>query len=433
MKNRFLNVMGVAAWALLMGVAVAGCSSDSEPVVEPYVLAQTDIKVAEPEGGFKAEQDQLFKIQVTSVSDEKVSYEWLLDGVSISKEKNLSYMCDKGGNHELTLKVTQGERSYTYVFELFVAFAPVPEVPEGSSPYITKVLDFCPAPGQFTNKIPEYVEGDTQEVMNQKVLDAIGYNRYGMVSLGGYGGYVVVGFDHTIQNVADKRDFKVLGNAFYAAANPNPNAPKKGGSCEPGVIMVAYDANKNGKPDADEWYEIAGSEYPKPTTIKNYEITYRRNAADHQPTLPPDYDPDDMNKSWMADDTNCPWTDNQGGKGYVPKNIFNPQEYYPQWIKADELKFTGTLLPKNGIDESGKGTYWVLYAFDFGYADNGLNADETSDIDIDWAVDSKGKPVHLPGVDFIKIYTGVNQSCGWLGEVSTEVSGVTDLHLKGKK
>lgn len=32
--------------------------------------------------------------------------------------------------------------------------------------------------------------------------------------------------------------------------------------------MVAFDKNKNGKPDDDEWYEIAGSEYFKDSTIK---------------------------------------------------------------------------------------------------------------------------------------------------------------------
>ena len=52
-------------------------------------------------------------------------------------------------------------------------------------------------------------------------------------------------------------------------------------------------------------------------------------------------------------------------------------------------------------------------------------------IDIDWAVNSKGQKVHLPGVDFIKIYTGVNQENGWLGECSTEISGVEDLHVLG--
>ena len=54
--------------------------------------------------------------------------------------------------------------------------------------YITKVLDFMPAPGQFSNTLPAYAEGDDQEAMNQKVLNAIGNNKRGMISLGGFGG-----------------------------------------------------------------------------------------------------------------------------------------------------------------------------------------------------------------------------------------------------
>lgn len=76
-----------------------------------------------------------------------------------------------------------------------------------------------------------------------------------------------------------------------------------------------------------------------------------------------------------------------------------------------------------------KGTYFALYRFGYGYADNELNDKDASAIDIDWAVDSKGQPANLPGVDFIRIHTGVNQENGWLGECSTEIMGVTDLHL----
>ena len=46
-----------------------------------------------------------------------------------------------------------------------------PETPPTTgekSPYITRVLDFRPAVGQFVNQLPEYKEGDTQEDMNRK-------------------------------------------------------------------------------------------------------------------------------------------------------------------------------------------------------------------------------------------------------------------------
>ena len=299
-----------------------------------------------------------------------------------------------------------------------------PEMPVTTgekTPYVTRVLDYRPAVGQFTNQLPEYKEGDTQEDMNRKALEAIGNNKMGMVSLGGFGGYIVVGFDHTIENKAGLCDFRVLGNAFYA------NGASEYGSCEPGVIQVCYDENHNGLPD-DGWYEIAGSSYPDrkeswldlaaqagndTKTVLNYEITYYR----------PSKEPGAPTEQYIR------WEDNQGGSGYKAMNFAHLQSYYPKWIKEDKMTFTGTRLPQNGVDQSGKGTYYVLYRFAYGYADNELNENAASAIDIDWAVGSKGKAVHLPGVDFVRIHTGINQENGWLGECSTEVMGVVDLHL----
>lgn len=289
------------------------------------------------------------------------------------------------------------------------------------TPYITKVIEFKPAPGQFTNELPEYEEGDTEETMRAKAEEYLADNNKNMVSLGGYGGYIVVGFDHTIVNVPGQFDFKVLGNAFYANDNPRPDAPL-GGSCEPGIIMVAYDANKNGKPDDDEWYEIAGSEYHKDETLKEYSITYYRPDSNHVAT------PSESNK-YLNDTTYIRWQDNRGNNGYISRNTFHRQSYFPEWIDSDSITFSGTKLANNGIDESGNGSYYVLYAYGYGYADNHPNTDTLSNIKIDWAVDRNGNPVYLPGVDFIKIYTGVNQYNGWLGECSTEVLGVEDLHI----
>lgn len=308
---------------------------------------------------------------------------------------------------------------------------PDPEHPtepiEKVSPYITKVFDYRPAVGQFVNEMPKYEAGDNQETMNQKVLEAIGNNNKGLVSLGGYGGYVVVGFDHTIQNEPNKRDFRVLGNAF-SNESAKPGDPD-GGSSEPGIIMVSYDKNKNGKPD-DEWFEIAGSAHVDATkepwyemaknagndveTYFDYEITYHRPASEPN--------------SAEAMKTYIKWEDNKNNGGYKAKNKSHLQCYYPLWLKEDKLTFKGTRLPQNGIPQQGNNMY-VLYKFTYGYADNELNSKNDACIDIDWAVNSKGQKVNLPGVDFIKIYTGVNQENGEIGENSTEIKGIEDLHV----
>lgn len=78
-------------------------------------------------------------------------------------------------------------------------------------------------------------------------------------------------------------------------------------------------------------------------------------------------------------------------------NATHLQSYFPQWIKEDKITFAGTRLPQNGIDQSGKGTYFALYRFGYGYADNELNDKDASAIDIDWAVDSKGQPANASG------------------------------------
>ncbi len=294
------------------------------------------------------------------------------------------------------------------------------------NPYITSVFDYRPAVGQFVNVLPKYETGDTQATMNEKVLRAIGNNARSLISLGGWGGYVVVGFDHTVPNVNGLRDFRVLGNAFC-----NPTTPV-GGSCEPGIIMIARDANGNGLPD-DEWYEIAGSAHRNVTAEPFYSIAQQAGLdvalyTDYQIVYHrPEVETEEPNEQYAR------WTDNKQGESYLVKNSTHLQSYYPQWIEDNTLTFSGTRLPQNAIDKSGVGQNFVLYRFTYGYADNDANSSVECSIDIDWAVDDEGKAVSLNGIDFIKIYTGINQQNGWIGECSTEISGIEDLHALGEK
>jgi hypothetical protein len=195
---------------------------------------------------------------------------------------------------------------------------------------------------------------------------------------------------------------------------------------EAAAVMVMKDENGNGLAD-DTWYELAGSDYYFASSIKNYRITY---------TNP---------KQTVA--ANVPWKDNQGQSGYVLKNEFHLQPYYPREvvfpnINQDEFSFTGTLI-KGYVDRS-DASYIQSYRRGFGYTDNALpgagaytipDNPYTSAIegaggdafDIDWAVDENGNHVNLDGIDFIKIYTALNADAGWLGEVSAEIRGAVDV------
>ena len=288
------------------------------------------------------------------------------------------------------------------------------------SPYIYKVWEYCPAPGQFVNTMPEYEPGDTPDAIRLKAEELIANNACSLVTLGGYGGYIVFGFDHMIENKPGQYDIQITGNAFYS---DKLSTGEKGGSCEPGIVMVSYDANGNGLPD-DEWYELAGSEYGSSETIHNYTITYYRPDENKTTTPHP-------TEVYITDITYVKWTDNQGEEGYVFRNAFHKQPYYPQWIDSDELQFNGTRLADNYVDTSGDGSYYVQFAYPWGYADNHPNTAEESKLNINWAVDANGNPANLPGAHFFKVYTGVNQYCGWLGETSTEIQGAYDLHLYG--
>jgi hypothetical protein len=292
---------------------------------------------------------------------------------------------------------------------------------QAQSPFISRVYEYRPAPGQFINDLPEYDPGDTADDMRLKVEECLAYNEQILVSLGGYGGYVVFGFDHMVANVPGEYDFKIIANAFYANANPNPDAPREGGSCEPGIVLVSYDANDNHLPD-DPWYELAGSEYNAPETIHNYQITYYKPDPNKPPTP-------DSNHPYLNDTTYIRWTTNGHGDGYLYRNTYHPQPFYPQWLNEPELVFTGSKLADNYVDESGIGRYYVQYAYPWGYADNQPNNDRRSNFNIEWAIDEAGQPVQLPGIHFVKVYTAVNQYCGWLGETSTEIMGAQDLHL----
>ncbi len=286
---------------------------------------------------------------------------------------------------------------------------------QAQSAYQQKVWRYVPAPGQFIDAAmlaePETDSAGLAALDEAAVCAFLtekmaGKSNGRLLSLGAYGGYVVLGFDHRIPN-GPGLDLRLYGNAYYAGGH-GADSETPGGSAEPGIVYVSRDDNGDGLPN-DTWYEIDGSETDAPQTVADYRIVYYRPAPL---------------------DADVFWRDNQGDSGYIYRNTYHTQDsYYPWWLPGDSLVFSGRRLPDNAVDEGADGRQaWFLRAFDYGYADNHPNDSEGALVDIDWAVDADGRPVSLDSIDFVMIRTGVRQNTGWTGEVSTEVAGVEDVH-----
>lgn len=265
-----------------------------------------------------------------------------------------------------------------------------------------KVIEYTPAPGQFINELK--TGGFDASHVTPEAAVSYAESRLmegSWVSLGGFGGYVIVGFDHSIDN-SRTYDFGIISNAFD-------------GSSEPGVVWVMQDENGNGYPD-DTWYELAGSETGKFETYRDYAVTYYRPSAPKMPVQ---------------------WTDNYGNNGEIDylQQFHNQDYYYPLWIGTDSYTLTGTRLEARNYDQSGNGSYWIQPHYDWGYADNFSPSDFNSEnkanlFRISNAIDFEGNHVNLSHIDFVKVQCAVNSKSGWLGELSTEVCGFYDYSLK---
>ena len=365
-------------------------------------------------------------IEPSVMSDEKgITYLWQVAGKSEPQggDARFVFMAEAAGEYRITATAStekEGEQ-VTLTREFTVEVYEEGEFYRAKSGTSmadwNKVYEYTPAPGQFINELktggfdgtqttPEAAIAYAEARMSEK--DSKGNPNPIWVSLGGFGGYIVVGFDHSIDNSGDY-DLAILGNSFS-------------GSSEPGIVWVMQDENGNGLPD-DTWYELAGSETGKAETIQNYAVTYYRPTGAGMPVQ---------------------WSDNLGNSGEIDylKQFHRQDYYYPLWIEADSYTLRGTCLKARNYDVSGNGTYWVNAEYDWGYADNFSPIDRLNNTDnadaaananhfkISNAIDFECQPIHLDYIDFVKVQVGVNAKSGWLGEVSTEVFGFYDYNMK---
>ena len=325
-------------------------------------------------------------------------YTWSVDGTEVQSGESSEYVFDLTAEGSYTVSVTM-RNSYTAASQdLTVTVLPAEgtyfrAADASSSASISKVYEYTPAPGQFIN---DGVTLTTQEEACSYAFERLSKDQF--VSLGAFGGYLIAGFDHSVESSTDGGfDLQITGNAHSS-------------SSEPGIIWVSQDENGNGLPD-DTWYELRGSEYGKPETWQDYAVTYYRPSSNG---------------------TSIEWTDNRGSSGtvdYIP--AYHSQEtYFPLWITTDSYTLRGTRLEDRLVDENGNGSLWIGHPFDWGYADNWSGTDP--DIDkfrISDAVRWDGEPADLTYIDFVKIQCGVQAKGGWTGEQSTELTLIRDLHI----
>lgn len=369
---------------ILIGLCLSISSCEKDKDIDVSDLTIPSISFSENKTSFIVKNGNSLTLKPNVNSKTKCTYQWIIDDKTIATTKDLVYTAKINGLFKLVFKATNTKGESFANIKIIIGCR---EASSTSSITISKVYDYTPAPGQFIN------EGYTCKTMEEALIFAEKslLNKDNYLSLGGFGGYVVMGFDHSIID-NEGMDIKIKGNSFD-------------GSSEPGIIWVMQDENSNGKPD-DTWYQLKGSEYDKATTIKNYEVTYTRPSEAGQDVL---------------------WTDNQGNNGFIEYLVYHQQDYYyPLWIKENKYTLKGTRLKDKTTKDEETGFY-RNNSYDWGYVDNADHLKDGNLFELKNAVDNNGKAIELGFIDFIKVQNAVNVTAGWLGENSTEIFSVEDI------
>lgn len=292
------------------------------------------------------------------------------------------------------------------------------------SAFAARVVDYRPAPGQFVQD-PGF--NDPAAALGPPVGGGTGDgDDTKAVTLGGFGGSIVLAFDHTVTDDPKHPlglDCIVFGNAFWAGGNAN----RRWG--EPATIEISRDANGNGLAD-DAWYLIPGSHLPAPAQHWQQQ-TWDDDAND--PTYPPAFAwwvPVGEVGTWQT------WAFRLPGEVFeVGLTLDNPNglsaEVEGIWGYADcspTLRL-GDLDGDDVVDDPGRlpEAFYTVPDDPFRVGvDAGSGGGDA--FDIAWAIDpATGLPAGLRGFDFVRITNATNVVLGPFGERSAEVCGVAEV------
>ncbi len=303
------------------------------------------------------------------------------------------------------------------------AAAAAPAIAQPSD-FATRVVAYEPAPGQLVDNL---LFNDPTRALGPPIGGGtLAPDNTKLVSLGGFGGSITLGFDRPIHD--DPRnplgmDLIVFGNAFYPSGNPNRRF------AEGATVEVSRDENGNGLAD-DPWYLIRGTHLGEPGTPPAAYLAFQTWDDDFDSPLYPPLSP-----AWLPPGASGQWTTT----GYLlPAAVFSlPVVANPLGPGAEEEGIYGyadmspTLIlgDTNGdniVDDPAL-TPERFYTIPDDPRTVGITPGSGGGdaIDIAWAVDPlTGEPAGLTSVDFVRITTAVNAVNGVLGEVSAEVAAV---------
>lgn len=290
------------------------------------------------------------------------------------------------------------------------------------SPFATKVLEFAPAPGQFVNH-PDF--NDPGRALGPPSGGGTSApNNTSVVSLGGFGGYIVLGFDHTIRDDPLNpfgMDAIVFGNAYWVGGDPNRHW------AECATIEISADENGNGLAD-DTWYLIPGSHITNPPLqliVKHWDdnINDKRYPPEDESWIPPG-----NIGTWDTQAFALPVTifgstvvtnPNLGGQS---EGILGYGDYSPTLVlgdlNGDNFVDDATISPEE-FYTSPDDPYTVGITAGSGGGDA---------FDIAWAIDPiTGRAAELSGFDFIRLTSAVDSVSPIFGEKSAEIDAVADV------
>ncbi len=268
------------------------------------------------------------------------------------------------------------------------------------SPFATRVIEYAPAPGQFVND-PAF--NDPQRALGPPSGGGMADpNNESVVTLGGFGGFIVLGFDHTVMNDPLNPmglDAIAFSNAYWVGGNPDRHW------AECATIEISRDDNDNGQAD-DDWYLIPGSHLTAPLNRTAHPWTGGITTYAYQlPTDP-------FGAVVVVNPESG--TETEGIYGYA--------EYSPTLFLGD--------MDADDVIDNDEITEEEFYTvpddpFEVGITPGSGGGDA---FDIAWAVDAAtGAPANLDGFDFIRLTTPLHVIMGPLGEKSAEIDAVADV------